>query len=190
MSTNVAYHHAECDRLLAKMLQAPQNPRHCCTKGCSACCSEAVYASESEVDYILDALSLAQKHELAVKLNDWIEKTKPLIHEYMPDAMAWRGLNAVCPFLKHNLCSIYSRRPYSCRVWYATGNPENCNLPARKHQKFLQTPVPLLESMASMIDKESDFVMDNMGAILAQKLLGLNLMSGSRQDRGIHLQKT
>lgn len=177
----VSKQHAACDAFISRVFAQPQNPKPCCFKGCSACCSEALYASEAEADFILAGMTAAQKAQAVSRLDDWIAKVRPILPEHMPDAMSYRRLQAPCPLLVDGLCSVYQRRPFGCRQFYALGNPKDCDLPAREHQKFAAFSDDLFRSIGPPVTVNGALVLDHLGVWLAQKILGLKLFSASRQ---------
>ena len=81
----VANEHARTDLFVTKMFEANPTKGSCCSAGCSACCSEAVYASEAEVLYIIENLTPMQKAEAAARLPQWLAQTEPLRDQNMPD---------------------------------------------------------------------------------------------------------
>lgn len=172
--------HAAIDRYIAKTFADSPQLKPCCHIGCSACCSEPVYASEAEVLHILEILTPEQISAVKARLLEWLARTKPLMNQDMPDAVEYRKLNAPCVFLQGGLCSVYSRRPHGCRVWFALTNPENCDLPARKHQKYTIFPETLFEAIGSITCVNDKLILDHMGVLLAEKLLGIKMSSASR----------
>jgi Fe-S-cluster containining protein len=181
MSNTVTEDHLRCDIFLQELLKNLPGPKPCCFKGCSACCSEPVYVSSAEVEDIVTHLSDEQKDVIKEKLLVWIEKTKGILGEKMPAAVKYRALNAVCPFLKDGLCSIYERRPTSCRAWYATGKPEDCELPAREHQQFATIPEQIHPFIGVQARLNGEITTDHFGVLLAQRLLGIKIKSASRK---------
>ena len=175
----VAAYHARCDDYLARVFKAKPELAHCCRAGCFACCSEAVYAGEVEVLHILESLTAEQVEELKPKIEAWIEKTKPLLNQNLPNATAYRQLNAPCVFLKNGLCSVYDRRPYGCRVWFAFKNPADCELPARTDQKYANF-MPGIAQYCGALSLNDWMVADHLGVLLAKYVLKRKVYSASR----------
>ncbi len=76
---------------------------------------------------------------------------------------------------------MYSRRPYDCRLFFALGNPENCQMPQREHQLFAQlSPRQHTHLLSLFFIERRRFVSDHLGVLLAEKLLHVNVRSGSR----------
>lgn len=179
----VAKHHRIIDSLI-------RNTRFstCCT-GCTRCdcCSEAAYASNYEVTYMIEALDEQAKIEVAERAKAWITKAKPLLGMNMPDAFTWRELDNPCPFLKDGRCRVYDRRPFGCRVWFAHENPDNCAMPQRKTQKYasLQIPIHVLREIFSPFQHlKSSLVLDHIGMHTYNQLVQPNeepAFSGSAQ---------
>lgn len=179
MSNAVAEDHAKCDTFIAAVFKQPQNQKPCCVKGCSACCSEPIYASNAEVDYILEAMTPEQKAEVSAKVAAWMDKVTPILPQNMPDAVQYRQLDAPCPLLKNKLCSVYERRPFGCRTWLAIGNAKDCNLPTRSHQKFAIMPREMFHFLGKPATVGGFLVLDHLGVLLAERLLGVKIQSAS-----------
>lgn len=177
----VAAQHALEDRYIAKTLMANPEMKPCCTPGCSACCSEAVYASEAEVLHIIGGLTLDQIGEVKARLPEWLAKTKPLMDQDMPNATAYRLLDAPCVLLQNKLCSAYERRPFGCRVWFALQNPSHCDLPHRTHQLYAYFSNDLFRATGVPAMLNGKLMFDHLGVLLAEKLLGLKIPTASRK---------
>jgi Fe-S-cluster containining protein len=177
----IAQQHAALDRFIAQVFTAHPEAKPCCLPGCCACCSEPVYASEAEVLHLLEYLTPEQTAEVKIKLPAWLAPTAPLLPQNMPDAVAWRSLRAPCVLLKNGLCSVYPRRPMGCRVWFALKNPDQCELPHRRHQLYASFPTDRVAGTINELVFVNDrFILDHLGVLLAEKLLGLKIPSGSR----------
>lgn len=159
---------------------------HCCKKGCSHCCYEPAYADQRQIDHIVAGLTPEQIEEVKAKLPNWIAKSEELRTKHeRPGALAWRALHLACPLLKDGLCMAYDRRPMDCRIFFATGNPDDCKMPARAHQKFaaysgycMQTMVrPWVESARQA---RTAIVLDHISVLLAERLLHLRVESAAR----------
>lgn len=185
----VAQCHARADLYTAACLASRPEMKPCCAIGCFACCSEAVYVAEAEVLHIIESLTPEQTVEIKMKLPEWLAKTKPVMNQYRPNAMAYRNLKAPCVLLKNGLCSVYPRRPIGCRTWFALKNPSDCDLPQRQHQKFAEFG-PGLAREAGVLMVNGTVILDHLGVLLAEKLLGLSIPSASRQSYKMSELKT
>jgi Fe-S-cluster containining protein len=76
-----------------------------CSRGCAACCNINVSITELEAVYI--------------STNTGAEVSNATRHEHSSSNR--------CPFLsQYNDCTIYSFRPFNCRVYHAVDNPKYC----------------------------------------------------------------
>lgn len=177
-----AQHHAAVDATLIQAL-AGAKLTPCCAKGCYACCFESVYSTRAEVRYILNGMTGAALCELKPRLRQWLEQAKPILGLKMPNALTYRAQNIPCPFLKGGLCSIYERRPHGCRVFLALGQPKDCDLPARQHQKFAEFDETFYHrvGMPPMISEPDGYVItDHLAVLCAEEILHANISSASR----------
>jgi hypothetical protein len=72
-------------------------------------------------------------------------------------------------------------RPFSCRIFFAMGNPNDCMMPQREHQKFACfEPAKMAGMMAPFVEDQQTVVMDHLGVFLAEKLLGVDLRGRTR----------
>lgn len=163
----------------------------CCPgKGCSHCCSEPLYADMRAVDYIIDGMTSEQRAEAAKSASAWMNSVRDraidLIAQERPRATEWRARNIPCPLLKDGACSVYDRRPIDCRLFAATGNPNDCAMPMRKHQKFADYPQHQLDQlMIPWFKVPGTIVLDHLGILLAERLTGEGLNSGARMIVGV-----
>lgn len=176
--------HQATDTMVA-MAEASGKLDHCC-KSCTLahCCSEPAYLDADEVQHALETPGLDME-ALKRRVQAWLDKVVPsgLLNQEMPDAIEWRKLNAPCPFLVDNRCSVYERRPFSCRMFFAHGKAENCAMPMRVKQKFAGFPIELDAQICGPYFASKKFIqMDNIGVLLAEILLDKKIKSGSRQE--------
>jgi Fe-S-cluster containining protein len=97
-------------------------PRVSCTKGCAACCSYPVYIS------ILEGMLLYQS---LIEHGHWTPALRKKLGEHADQtfdlaAHIWLLLDMPCPMLDKNKCIAYDARPFTCRAFYAVGDPYNC----------------------------------------------------------------
>lgn len=174
------------DRIIKNSLTAHGALVPCCKKGCSHCCYEPACTDRRVIDHIIAGMTPEQIEEVKARLPAWLEKTaearkleRPKVHDY-------RDLNVACPLLKDGLCSVYDRRPLDCRIWFAIGNPDDCAMPARKHQKFTEYTDEAMSKLCepwvlSTLVMEGEVVMDHIGVLLAERLLNIKVESAARR---------
>lgn len=179
-------YNANIDRIIKNSLSSPGALQPCCKKGCSHCCYEPAYTDRRVIDHIIAGMTPEQIEEVKAKLPAWLEKTAEARKVERPKAHDYRELNVACPLLKDGLCSVYDRRPLDCRIWFAIGNPEDCAMPARKHQKFTEYSDKAMAMLCgpwiqSTLVNEGEIVMDHIGVLLAERLLGMDIPSAGRR---------
>jgi Fe-S-cluster containining protein len=181
-------YNARTDSIVAKIHAQPGALKPCCQKGCHHCCYEAAYADRRQIDHIIAGMTPEQIEEVKAKLPEWLEKTKDMrARSRQKSAIPYRELNVPCPLLKNGLCSVYDRRPLDCRIFFAIGNPDDCAMPARKHQKFAEYPTHVMGYLCGpwakdTLETEGEIVMDHIGVLLAERLLGLSVPSAGRLE--------
>jgi Fe-S-cluster containining protein len=174
------------DSIMAYLLGLPGALKPCCSKGCSHCCYEPAYSDSRQIDHIIEGMSADQIEYVKVQLSAWLEATKEIRKIQRPGAHEYRDLVIPCPLLRNGLCSAYERRPVDCRIWFAIGHPDDCAMPARKHQKFADYPMetkteiiwPFFEAG---IEVNGEVHLDHIGVLLAERLLGIEVESAARQ---------
>src|ERR1041385_6084233 len=124
------------DERIARAMANPRSEKSCCSKGCSQCCSEPLFVDEREMENMLEGLTPEQLQRIKDRTREWYDKVNGHLDINMPKSTYWLQLKAECPFLHNKLCSVYERRPMSCRMYLAIGNPKDCSLPMREHQKI------------------------------------------------------
>ncbi len=117
--------------------------KHCdlkcsCTKGCSACCSQAIFVPTIEGKHIVEAI-----YKLPVSVQNQIrEKTQKVILEatkknfptYIDENsdenkldLEYLSYDLSCPLLGNDgCCLIYESRPTACQRFRNYGNPLDC----------------------------------------------------------------
>lgn len=120
--------------------QVPEHHPVSCSKGCAACCRQAVVMTLPE-----GAVIVRKYRELVVQKRETLEEMRDLFselverhgyvegrHETMAPAMAEAGMTywqyqLRCPFLgPKDECLIYDARPVACRLYYVVSPAENC----------------------------------------------------------------
>lgn len=132
---------------------------------------------------MLEGLTPVEREIVRQRTVAWVKKARPLLKEDMPNAFKWRLADIECPFLLNGLCSVYERRPIGCRVFYATGNPDDCKMPAREHQQVYNVSSrDIMRLMDGFFFAGQDRIeMDHLGCLLAERLLGGRPQSASQK---------
>lgn len=107
-----------------------KNVRFACARGCPVCCTRDVMVTKPEAQLLLDYIVAEHGAPwLAEKLNDppipWpLSRTT---NDYAAACLEGKEVterdrrrNGVCPFLEHEICSVYPARPFSCRCFAST----------------------------------------------------------------------
>jgi Fe-S-cluster containining protein len=182
---------SEIDRLTKEEIETSAF-KPCCSKGCSHCCDEPLYVDSVEVDYMLEGLDANQLARIKERTAEWLQKVQPFLSEEpggdgLIDAFPYRDAKITCPLLENNECMVYERRPMGCRMFFATGNPDDCRMPMRRRQRIAHISMeqPQWRGLFSRWfsdRKPGDTIMDHLGVLLANKLLGLKIKSSVRQE--------
>jgi Fe-S-cluster containining protein len=172
--------HQQIDRLHIRLMHATAEkgkPVTCPGKGCCACCYEPVYCSSDEVKHMLEMLNDRQKMGVAHQMVESIAivKKSGLFDIDMPPVMEWKALNLPCPFLVDGQCSVYERRPISCRAHMTVGPPEWCAI-RRLEQKYVGSDEVSYACgqmiIAAHLRLGNTITHDNLLALLENELLG------------------
>lgn len=122
----------------------------CCSK-CTTphCCDEPAYGDQREVRGMLASLTDEQREYVKEKTRVWFDKAMAsgLLFHDLPNAFQWRLHGMTCPFLRDGRCLAYARRPHGCRMFFAVGNPDDCAMPQRKHQKIADFKGPAVDEI-------------------------------------------
>lgn len=110
-----------------------------CKKCCNYCCYQSVELFSIEIssikEFIVKILPDTIKKQLKQNTRKWLDFYYEYISQYqdlnlehitveLNNVMVEK--NIPCPFLINNICSIYSRRPISCRTYIQTQSVLNC----------------------------------------------------------------
>lgn len=123
------------------------NQETSCRKGCANCCYHPVLVT------ILEGVGLYQS---LVKQELWTPRLKRSLTEHAQRVTGlslevWHLGMIPCPFLTaEKTCSIYNSRPFSCKITYSVGDPEDCH--AHKLGKGL-VPRQVLLHIQAEVDK-------------------------------------
>lgn len=173
--------HTAIDEVLAKSLAnlPPDQQPACYSCTNPHCCSEPAYCDQAEVEHMLKALTTEEQGHVIESTRQWqaIFSASDVTGEEEVSAFKYRLLNLPCPFLKAGRCLTYARRPLACREFFALGNPEDCAMPARIHQKYASYPKPhaldhlLTRYYHHRLKTVGWLEMDHIGAHLVRLLL-------------------
>ncbi len=117
---------SEFDKAVQRALE---NRQVSCRKGCAACCQQLIYLSMTE------AMDIAREHHA------YLESVRPQLEEQasrlMRDANPGKYWGEKCIFLAGDgTCSIYDKRPLTCRAHYVSTPAEVCANPEGSPLKY------------------------------------------------------
>lgn len=187
---NTANINAALDEFITASLAQPGAIQPCCFKGCNACCEEAAYCDRNDVAAMLAMLDAVQIEALKLRVIEWMQRTTPVrSEEEQIDAHKYRAMRIKCPMLcpDTGLCLAYACRPMGCRTFCAIGKAEDCQIPARKNQKFIQfnkqtEAIIMRQYFIDCLTNDGAIVMDHIGVLLFEKLFDKQAPSKSRQE--------
>jgi len=128
-----------------------------CKQGCNHCCYQAVPITLVEAEAFAEwirTLPEDQQLELSRRFRETILRlsaaglTENLTHlvRHSPDeaasklALDYLYQRIPCPFLEDGACSIYPIRPFACREYLVTSEPEHCFDPGTRQIKSVELP--------------------------------------------------
>lgn len=126
------------DHAVAEMLK-DETPS--CKRGCAHCCKSPVMMSLAEAEAIIDRFpevvarvrpKLEEHYVITDRLITEVNGRADLDEDRREVLFADRYWDEVgsCAFLENNECSVYEARPYPCRNYHVTSEPERCDGPA------------------------------------------------------------
>ncbi|ROZ62574.1 YkgJ family cysteine cluster protein [Ramlibacter sp. WS9] len=135
-----------------------------CASGCGACCRNLVEISQVEARRIADVVAALPEPRRATVESRFAHAKERLEQagllerlrvrdewtpqEYAAQVDSYFALNAPCPFLEEESCSIYEERPITCREYLVTSHPALCaNLDSAGVER-VQLPLQLFNAMA------------------------------------------
>jgi Fe-S-cluster containining protein len=111
-----------------------------CRKGCGECCKQLVPIIIPETFFLNDLIaSFSHKKQVqidarftkilnTIKTAGFFDDLKnPARNRNIDDA--YFNLKVKCPFLEDELCMIYKSRPFACREYHVTNDPQHCSEP-------------------------------------------------------------
>lgn len=132
-----------------------------CRMGCAACCRMLVPVSPPEAFALQDYIehlppdrqtalrrniehskATFERHGLLERLNAVADVTTPISDEQLePINRAYYALRHPCPFLDHEMCSVYEARPAACRELLVTSPAPLCDNLVENPVQPLSVPV-------------------------------------------------
>jgi len=135
-----------------------------CTSGCGACCRSLVAISQPEARDLHDLVAalpearravvqqrfrLARRRLEAAGLLDQMRDFDSWTDaDYQSMVGAYFALGIACPFLEQESCSIYARRPITCREFLVTSPPRLCARQDSGGMKQVRLPLRLFNAVA------------------------------------------
>jgi Fe-S-cluster containining protein len=129
-----------------------------CRKSCGECCKQLVPIIIPEA-FFLNDLMKSFSHKKQVQINGRFTrilntiKTAGFFDDLKNPArnrnidVDYFHLKVKCPFMEDDLCMIYKSRPFACREYYVTTNPEYC---AEPYQNEI-TKIKIKRNIGSMM---------------------------------------
>ena len=149
-----------------------------CTKGCGACCRQAVPLAEIEAYNIAELVeSMPDERRVVIEKRfetawrhfveiGWFERldnclTAPETREKVVLEYFYEGIP--CPFLEDESCSIHESRPLVCREYLVTSPAENCSAPSPETIRMIEQPIKVSNTVrkitnSSNLNKSVNFV--------------------------------
>ncbi len=171
------------DRLvgMAVAAEAKQGRHVSCSKGCGACCRQAVPVSPAEAWMLADvvaALPPARKAEVLARFAAAWERlhAEGFAERSLSDTASendvlrlgldYFRLGIPCPFLEDESCSIHANRPSACREFLVTSPATNCTKPDELPTKA----VPLAAGLTEGLSKLSALVLEAQPQVIPMTL--------------------
>lgn len=119
--------HRDVDEIISKNLFGQAGHEIICSKGCSNCCSQQVFVTQSEA-------RILAKHMTEDKVANVLKQSG------LTDVTWTQNLSepeARCVFLdiKDGSCQVWSQRPANCRNYFVTGTNEFCSVFKRDSER-------------------------------------------------------
>jgi Fe-S-cluster containining protein len=107
-----------------------------CTKGCAACCQQLIVSTLPEARHVVAARpalvesvlpTLIEQDALGGRLSAGLGDVvrDPVARQELCER--WWDAKQMCVFLSaDNECKIYADRPYACRSYFVTSDPQSC----------------------------------------------------------------
>jgi hypothetical protein len=119
------------DREIARSVESGRKPT--CSRGCSHCCREELYAPRAEAEAIVEWLDSSAPHlieGLKTRIAAWLAWYRSEFPDLVARGIARRDAfyshGPACPALVDDACAIYPVRPVFCRTHYVTSPVDAC----------------------------------------------------------------
>lgn len=154
------------DRLvaMAEKAEASQGRAVSCSKGCGACCRQAVPVSPAEAWMLADRVAalppdrrdavVARFASVRDRLREAGFGSRSLSGaeggEMQRLGIEYFRLGLACPFLEDEACSIHPHRPSACREFLATSDPAHCSDPGAAPVRNVPMSVSLTDALSRL----------------------------------------
>lgn len=134
-----------------------------CSKGCAACCRQAIPLSEIEAYQIaetVEAMPDVRRAEMEKRFatawhhfadNGWFERLdesfKMSPEERSKVVVEYFSEKIDCPFLEDESCTIHDTRPLACREYMVTSPAENCWHLSAETVRMVELPVKTADTV-------------------------------------------
>lgn len=154
---------------------AKQGRKVSCSKGCGACCRQAVPISPPEAWMLADLVASMPPARRQVILERFQQATQKLAaagfgnrsldggaatEDFMALGLDYFRLGIPCPFLEDESCSIHPWRPSACREYLVSSPAENCarvgEVQVQGVQMYNSLTEPLAQVAALFLDNEPE----------------------------------
>lgn len=150
---------------MAVASEARQGRQVSCTKGCGACCRQAVPLSPAEAFMIADVVASFPPERKQETLRRFAAAKEGLQARGFGDrslggtasegeildlGLDYFRLGIPCPFLEDESCSIHPSRPSACREYLVTSPASNCSEPGVKPIQGVPTAGSLTEALSKL----------------------------------------
>lgn len=159
-----------------------------CRRGCSACCSEPVYAERAEAELIVEkirGMPPSEQERIGGLVQEWVHRVRAsgLLDRNEPHVLDYRRLRLACPLLLNGECLVYRDRPLGCRSHMALLDRRLCEDDSRRmDQRFAFIPGLMHDIFAQIVENQPrTLVMDHFGLLLHEVLHQEKVKSESRK---------
>jgi Fe-S-cluster containining protein len=159
------------DREIARSVENGRTPS--CSKGCSHCCREELYAPRAEAEAIVEWLDSAASEVvdgLRTRIAAWLDWYRSELPGLVAGGIARRDAfyshGPACPALVDDACAIYPVRPVFCRTHLVTspvdacrpdGDPARIDVPIERMTTFAKA-APIGTKLRALVEAQgADF---------------------------------